>query len=136
MYLLKEWYVNNPLCPCIYIKKSKTIFEIIVVYVDALNLVGTSEEFTETTKYLKKEFEMKDLGKTKFCLALKIEHFPTGVLIHQSTYTKKILKCIYMDKENFLSSSMVIRSLDVKNDPFRLCEKGEELLGPKVPYLR
>ena len=30
---------------------------------------------------------------------------------------------------------MVVRSLDVKNDPFRPCEKGEELLGPEVPYL-
>ena len=30
---------------------------------------------------------------------------------------------------------MVICSLDVKNDSFFPCEKGEELLGPKAPYL-
>ena len=30
---------------------------------------------------------------------------------------------------------MIVRSLDVKKDPFRPCENGEELLGPKVPYL-
>ena len=30
---------------------------------------------------------------------------------------------------------MVVRSLDVKKDPFRPCEKGEDLLGPEVPYL-
>ena len=30
---------------------------------------------------------------------------------------------------------MVVRSLDVKKDPFRPCEKGEELLSPEVPYL-
>ena len=41
-----------------------------------------------------------------------------------------------MDKAHPLSSPMVVRSLDVKNDPFHPCEKGEELLGPKVPYLR
>ena len=41
---------------------------------------------------------MKDLGKTKFCLALEIEHFPTRVFIHQWTYTKKNLKLFYMDK--------------------------------------
>ena len=40
-----------------------------------------------------------------------------------------------MDKTHPLSSSMVVRSLNVKNDPFRTCKKGEELLGPKVPYL-
>ena len=30
---------------------------------------------------------------------------------------------------------MVVRSLDVKNDPFRPCEKGKKLFGPKIPYL-
>ncbi|KAL6319511.1 hypothetical protein AAG906_014187 [Vitis piasezkii] len=134
-YLLKEGYVNNPICPCIFIKKSETGFAIIAVYVDDLNLVGTPEELTRTTNYLKKEFEMKDLGKTKFCLGLQIEHFPNGVLVHQSTYIKKVLKRFYMDKAHPLSSPMVVRSLDVKNDPFRPCEKDEELLGPEVPYL-
>ena len=77
---------------------------------------------------------MKDLGKTKFYLGLQIEHFPTGVLVHQSTYTKKILNHFYMDKAYPLSLSMVVRSFDVKKDPFRPCENCEELLGPEVPY--
>ena len=134
-YLLKQGYVNNPICPCVFIKKSETRFAIIAVYVDDLNLVGTSEELTKTAEYSKKEFEMKDLGKTKFCIGLQIEHFPNGVLVHQSKYIKKILKCFNMDKAHPLSSPMVVRSLDVKHDPFRPCEKGEELLGPEVPYL-
>ena len=134
-YLLKEGYINNPICPCVFIKKSETGFAIIAVYVDDLNLVGTPEELTKTAEYLKKEFEMKDLGKTKFCIGLQIEHFPNGMLVHQSTYIKKILKRFNMDKAHPLSSPMVVRSLDVKNDPFRPCEKGEELLGPEVPYL-
>ena len=82
-YLLKEGYVNNPICPCVFIKKSETGFAIIAVYVDDLNLVGTPEELTKIAEYLKKEFEMKDLGKTKFCIGLQIEHFPNGVLVHQ-----------------------------------------------------
>ena len=43
---------NNPICPCIFIKKSKTAFAIIVVYVDNLNLIGTPEELTIMTNYL------------------------------------------------------------------------------------
>jgi hypothetical protein len=35
---------------------------------------------------LEKEFEMKDLGKTKFCLELQIEHLQTGILVHRSAY--------------------------------------------------
>ena len=52
------------------------------MYVDDLNLIGTPGELTITTKYLKKEFEMKELGKIKFCLGLQIEHFLTRVLVH------------------------------------------------------
>ena len=73
---------------------------------------------------------MKELRKTKFCLYLQIEHFPTGVLVHQSAYTKKILKRFYIDKAQPLSSPMIVHSLDMKNDQFRPYEKGEELLSP------
>ena len=134
-YLLKEGYANYPICPCIFIKKSKTGFAIIVVYVDDLNLIRTLEELTRTANYLKREFEIKDLGKIKFCLGLQIKHFPTGISVHQSAYTKKILKRFYMNKAHPLTSPMAVRSLDVKKDPFRPWEKGEELRGPEVPYL-
>ena len=53
-YLLKEGYVNNPICPCIFIKKSETGFAIIVVYVNDLNLIGTPKELIKTKKLLKK----------------------------------------------------------------------------------
>ena len=102
---------------------------------DDLNLIGTPEGLLETANYLKKEFEMKDLGKTRYCLGLQIEYFSNGIFVHQSTYTEKVLKRFYMDKAHPLNSPMIVRSLDVKNDPFRPCEKGEELLGPEIPYL-
>ena len=62
--------MNNPICPCIFIKKLETEFAIIVVYVDDLNLVETPKELIRTKNYLKKEFEMKNLGKTKFSIGL------------------------------------------------------------------
>ena len=108
--------MNNPICSYIFIKKSETRFAIIAMYVNGLNLVETPKELTRTTYHLKKEFEMKDLRKTKFCLGPQIEHFPNGVLVHQSTYIKKNLKCFYMDQAYPLNSSMVVQSLDVKND--------------------
>ena len=42
-YLLKEGYVNNPICPCVFIKKSETRLTIIAIYVDDLNLIKTPE---------------------------------------------------------------------------------------------
>ena len=118
-----------------FIKKLESGFAIITVYVDDLNLVRTPEELTKIANCLKNEFEMKDLGKTKFCLGLQIEHLPNGILVHQSTYTEKVLKQFYMDKAHHLSTPVVGRSLDVKKDPFRPQEDDEETLGPEVPYL-
>ena len=117
-YLLKEGYVNNSICPCVFIKKTENGLTIIAVYVDDLNLIGTPEELIKTANYLKKEFEMKDLGKTRYCLGLQIEYCLNDVLIHQSSYTEKVLKCFYMDKSHPLSSPMVVRSLELTKDPF------------------
>ena len=69
------------------------------------------------------------------CLGLQIEHLPNGILVHQSTYTKKVLKQFYMDKAHPLSTPMVGWSLDVKKDPFRPQEDDKETLCPEVPYL-
>ena len=78
----------------------------------------TPEELTKTTNFLKNEFEIKDLDKTKFCLDLKIEHLSNEILIHQSMYLEKVMKHFYMDKAHHLSTPMVGRSLDVKKDLF------------------
>jgi hypothetical protein len=134
-YLLKEGFKNDPICPCVFIKRLDFGFAILAIYVDYLNVVGTPEEFTKTANYLKNEFEIKDLGKTKFCLGLQIEHTSKRILIHQSPYTEKVLKHFHMDKAHPLSSPMVVRTLDVKKDPFCPKEDDEENLGPKVPYL-
>ena len=40
-----------------------------------------------------------------------------------------------MDKSHPINSLMVVRSLEVNKDPFRLKEENEELFGPEVPYL-
>ncbi|CAL2247904.1 unnamed protein product [Prunus armeniaca] len=134
-YLIKEGYINDPICPCVFIKKSNSGFAIVAVYVDDMNLIGTPEEVIKTAEYLKCEFEMKDLGKTKYCLGLQIEHHPNGILVHQSAYTEKILKRFYMDNAHSLSTPMVVRSLDTNKDPFRPKEDDEMILSPEVPYL-
>ena len=61
---------------------------------------------------------MKDLGKTKYCLGLQIEHKSNGILIHQSTYVEKVFKQFNMDKTHPLNSPMIVRSFDVKKYHF------------------
>ncbi|KAG8496930.1 hypothetical protein CXB51_008145 [Gossypium anomalum] len=133
-YLLKG-YKNDPICPCIFIKKFGSGYVIIVVYVDDLNIIGTPEEIQKIVECLKKEFEMKDLGRTKFYLGLQIEHLKEGILVHQSTYIEKVLKRFYMDKAHPITTPMVVKSLDLSKDPFRPRKDSEDFLGLEVSYL-
>jgi hypothetical protein len=97
-FLLNKGYSNSDDCPCVFIRKSSTGFCIISVYVDDLNIIGHAKDIVEAHNHLKKEFEMKDLGKTKFCLGLQIEHHQMNILVHQSAYVKKVLEKFNMDK--------------------------------------
>jgi hypothetical protein len=55
---------------------------IISVYVDDLNIIGNEPDINEVHHHLETEFEMKDLGQTKFCLGLQLEHFHSGIFIY------------------------------------------------------
>ena len=78
---------------------------------------------------------MKDLGKTKYYLGLQLEHAPEGILVHQSTYTQKVLERFGFEKAYPSKVLMVGRFLQQDKDPYRPREEGEEVLGPESPYL-
>jgi hypothetical protein len=59
------------------------------VYIDDLNIIGNTQDIDEAHNHLKTEIEMKDLGKTKLCLGLQLEHLPSGILVHQTAYIQK-----------------------------------------------
>ena len=134
-FLIQKGYSNNDDCPCVFIKKSSTSFCIISGYADDLNIIGNTQDIDEARNHLKTEFEMKDLGQTKFCLGLQLEHLSIGILIHQSAYLQKVLEKFNMDKSHPSKTPMVVRSLDMNKDQFRPSDENEELLGPEVPYL-
>jgi hypothetical protein len=69
-FLLNKGYSNSDDCPCVFIRRSATGFCIISVYVDDLNIIGHTKDIDEARNHLKTEFEMKDLGRTKFFLGL------------------------------------------------------------------
>jgi hypothetical protein len=57
-----------------------------------------------------------------------------GIFIHQSTYKVKVLKGFYMDKIYPSGITIVVRSLDINKDIFRLQKDDKELLGHEVQY--
>jgi hypothetical protein len=110
-FLLNKGYSNNDDCPCVFIHKSPTGIFIISVYVDDLNIIDTELNINEAHDYLKMEFEMNDLGNTKFYLDLQLEHLPTGILVHHSAYVQEVLEKFNIDKAYPSKTPMVVRAL-------------------------
>ena len=108
-----------------------------IVYVDDLNIISTSDATSEIVSQLKGEFEMKVLGKTTFRLGLLVEHLAGSIILHQTLYTRKLVKRFSMDVAHPLGSPVVVHTLDLKNDEFRPCDKGGggTCLEHETPYL-
>ena len=75
---------------------------------------------------------MKDLGRTKLCISLQIEHLTNNIFVRQFAYNEKVLKRFCMDEAHPLSTLMVVCSLDVNKDSFRPQKKDGEILGSEL----
>jgi hypothetical protein len=89
------------------------------VYVNDLNIIGNEPNINEVCHHLKTEFEMKDLGQTKFYFGLQLEHLRSGIFVYQVAYVQKVSEKFNMDKSYPIKTLMVVRSLDIEKDPFR-----------------
>jgi hypothetical protein len=105
------------------------------VYVDDLNILGTPELCQYAQDILTKNFDMKYLGQTSYCLGLQVHYVTNGViLLHQQAYVQKILKVFNMDQANPLAVPMIGRS-KICDDPYQPCDEEEEEVVDKPRYL-
>ena len=102
---------------------------------DDINLIGTHIACQYVVKTLQSHFNMKFLGKTLLCLGLQILHLGDGaILVHQTVYTRKVLKHFGIHNANSLAASMIERSRTFQ-DLYTLASKEEEEEVDKVGYL-
>ena len=115
-YLISQGY---ELCPCVL--NYEVLFQIarVTVYVNDMNLTKTLEELEKTVSHLKMEFEIKDLGKTRLCLDLKLKHCSDNILVYQSNYTRNVSP---------LSMTIIVHTLYAN-------ETLEEVMESEVPDL-
>lgn len=91
--LTSNGYVINEADKCIYSKFVGDSGVIICLYVDDMLIMGTSLDVINKTKqFLKKHFEMKDLGVADVILGIKIVTHSEGITLTQSHYVEKVLK--------------------------------------------
>ena len=134
-FLLFHNFQHDQALPCLFTLQHTSGFVVIVVYVDDLNLVGTSATCQYAIALLTDQFEMKLLGRTSFCLGLQLTHIRGGgIFLHQTTYTQKLLKRFVMDKANPLSAPMIGRN-KTSDDPYAPCKEEEEEFHNQTQYL-
>ena len=117
------------------IKGFRPKFIISVLYINDMNIIETPGELENITSLLKEIFEMKDFGKTKFCLNFEIEHTIKWGFVYQSIYFRTSSYKVYIDNLHALTNLMVVRHLEAENEQFRHYKKYEKPFGPEVPYL-
>ncbi|KAM2264698.1 hypothetical protein ACFXTI_040834 [Malus domestica] len=71
-YLTCQGYVNNKLCPCVFIKKSNYEFTIVAVYVDDMNLIEIPAKLEEIVVHLKLKLRRKILEKLDIVSAWRL----------------------------------------------------------------
>jgi len=66
---------------------------IVQIYVDDIIFGSTNASLSkEFSKLMQEEFEMSMIGELKFFLGIQINQCKDGVYVHQSKYTKELLK--------------------------------------------
>jgi hypothetical protein len=91
---------------------------IVQVYVDDIVFGGSSHSLVARfAEDMRKEFEMSMMGELQFFLGLQIKQAKEGTFVHQSKYTKDILKKFKMDDLKPLSTPMITTTtLDTDKD--------------------
>lgn len=73
-------------------KENNNWMAIIVVYIDDNNIIETFDEISKASTLFKNVFEMKDIGITKLCLGLQLEHKKIEYLSINKLYWKSFKK--------------------------------------------
>ena len=126
-FLISLGFIHDPALPCIFTLYQNSEYLIVAVYVDDLNLIGSTSLCKHVESLLTAQFDMKLLGKTSYCLGLQIQHFSHGILLHQQAYTRKVLKHFHMDQAHALAAPMIGRSR-TSEDPYQPCSEEEEIV--------
>ncbi|KAK2428633.1 putative mitochondrial protein [Trifolium repens] len=92
-FLLENGFQKGQIDNTLFRKTSKKDILIIQIYVDDIIFGSTNASLCKNfSKLMQDEFEMSMMGELKFFLGIQINQGKDGTYIHQSKYTKELLK--------------------------------------------
>src|SRR5258708_22281585 len=92
------------------VSMSETVITSLVVYVDNLLVFGTKQRIVKEKKELARNFEMHDLGKARWFLAMEItcDRVARTITIDQWQYIQKILERFGLEYMQSVSMLMAV----------------------------
>jgi Reverse transcriptase (RNA-dependent DNA polymerase) len=136
-FLLLHNFIKSSADSSIFIKHLNNKTTIVLVYVDDIIITGNDKEDIENIKnYLKNKFDIKDLGKLKYFLGIKITHSCKGLFLSQRKYVLDLLKEIgKLDVKPASTPMEPNKKLEIENDePLKDIGQYQRLVG-KLIYL-
>ncbi|GJU73725.1 putative ribonuclease H-like domain-containing protein [Tanacetum coccineum] len=92
-YLLDNGFQKGQIDKTLFIKRVKSDFLLVQVYVDDIIFGSTKKELcTEFEKLMHKKFQMSSMGELTFFLGLQVMQKEDGIFISQDKYVDEILK--------------------------------------------
>jgi len=80
---------------------------VVQIYVDDIIFGSTNASLCKNnSKLMQDEFEMSMMGELKFFLGIPINQCKDGVYVHQSKYTKELLKKFKLEDCKQMNTSM------------------------------
>ncbi|GJX66189.1 putative ribonuclease H-like domain-containing protein [Tanacetum coccineum] len=92
-FLLENGFRRGTINKTLFIKKNKSDFMLVQVYVDDIIFGSTRRSMcTEFEDCMHKRFQMSSIGELTFFLRLQVKQQPDGIFISQDKYVADILK--------------------------------------------
>ncbi|KAD3640040.1 hypothetical protein E3N88_29263 [Mikania micrantha] len=92
-FLLKNNFTRGSIDKTLFIKNVGQHKLLVQIYVDDIIFASSDPKLcADFTELMTKNFEMSAMGELQFFLGLQIKQNPDGIFIHQSKYTKELLK--------------------------------------------
>nr|KYP39127.1 Retrovirus-related Pol polyprotein from transposon TNT 1-94 [Cajanus cajan] len=106
-FLTSNNFIRGKIDNTLFRKIIKDDFIIVQIYVDDIIFGSINENLCqEFSKLMQDEFEMSMMGELKFFLGLQIVQSDEGIKIHQTKYTKELLKKYKMDDTKPMKTPM------------------------------
>ncbi|CAJ2652909.1 unnamed protein product [Trifolium pratense] len=106
-FLLEKGFEKGKVDCTLFRKTTKEDILIIQIYVDDIIFGSTNAALCKNfSKIMQDEFEMSMMGELKFFLGIQINQKKEGTYVHQSKYTKELLKKFNLDDCKIMNTPM------------------------------